>query len=114
MKTEEKRMNENRDVHEDKKGSPERPAVPRTYRLGDRGANPFLDFFMFLAQFSLVFAQVISVFSCVAILVFGGYQLCMGTLRHHGMLILIGTPVAFLYQFAMLVVFIRVAKANPR
>jgi len=110
-------MNENEDVHEADKDGPKRVVIPRTYRLGDRGRDPLVDFFLALARFSLMFAQVVSVVSCIGILVLGIYQLSVGIDRGHGMLILsalVATPVAFLYQFAMLVVFVRVAKVKSR
>ena len=108
-------MNENEEVHEADEDRPEPLVTPTTYALRSPGRDLLLDFFSNLARFSLVFAQVVSVLSCIAILVFGIFQLCVGIEEGHEILILsalVGTPVAFLYQFAMLVVFSRATKAK--
>jgi len=108
-------MNENDGVHEADKDRPEQLVIPKAYGLGRPRRDLLLDFFSNLARFSLVFAQVVSVLSCIAILVLGIFQLCVGIEKEHGVLILsalVGTPVAFLYQFALLVVFVRATKVK--
>ena len=65
-----------------------------------------------LARFSLAFAQLVSALGCAAVLIFGVYGIYFGSITNAPAIVwcsLIGTPVAFILQFATFVVFVRVA-----
>lgn len=81
------------------------------------GRDPFLDFISALASgrlaaVSLAIAEILSALDCLAIVLLGLFGFIVGCVRGDIVLILsslIGTPVAFMLQFAVLVVFARVA-----
>ena len=69
------------------------------------------------ASFSLWLALIISAIGCVAILVFGLYECYLAGAaidRVRMWCWLVGTPVAFVLQFAVFVVFARAVKTKAR
>ena len=110
-------MNANEEVHEagnDKHVPPARTAIPKAYKL-DSSSGDFLHSITYssLAWFTLGIAQIISGIGCLAILLFGAYEIFLGMVNTDIVLILssaIGTPVAFVLQFAVFLVFARVAE----
>ena len=106
-------MNENEEVpetNEDKSVKPAKPVIPKGYKLGPRAREGWT--YGRLATVSLVVAKVSSFLGCLAILLIGFCEFCVGYASGDIMLVLlslVGTPMAFMLQFAMLVVFLRVA-----
>ena len=110
-------MNENAEVHgaeNDNHVPPERPVMPKADRPG-ASSEGCLHYIVYsdLAWFALVVAQLISGVGCLAVVLFGIYELFRGLLLADIVLIIssaVGTPVAFVLQLAVFVAFARVAE----
>ena len=109
---------ETRRAENDSHVSPARAVTPKAYRLG-ASSQDFLHSVSYsgLAWFALGVAQLVSGLGCLAIPLAALYGVFSGIVLDDIALILysvIGTPVAFVLQFAIFVVFTRVAELKRR
>jgi hypothetical protein len=114
-------MNANEEVREPEDAdhaSPARLVTPRKYTLGDSSRDVLHSvIYSALAWFALGVAKVVSGIGCIVIPFVGLYWLLWAIILQDLLLILcsaLGTPVAFVLQFATFVLFARVAELERR